>query len=67
MNIAENSEGALQNMADIYAESWEAASNRVRASWEGLWDSFINSDSFISALDGLSTIIDSMDNLIKSY
>jgi TP901 family phage tail tape measure protein len=29
MNIAENSEGALQDMADIYAESWEAASARV--------------------------------------
>jgi hypothetical protein len=31
----------------IFAESWEAASNKVRASWEGLWDSLINSDGFI--------------------
>ena len=65
LQMANTAGGTLDQQAAIYAESWEAASNRVRASWEGLWDSFINSDSFISALDGLSTIINSMDNLVS--
>lgn len=66
LNIANSSTGTLDQQAAIYAESWEAASNRVRASWEGLWDSFINSDSFITALDGFSKIISAMDTLISS-
>ena len=48
LNVANNSQGTLDTQASIYAESWMAASDRVRASWEGLWDSFINSDSFIT-------------------
>jgi hypothetical protein len=36
----------------------------VRASWEGLWDSLINSDSFISILDGFSSIIGLVENLV---
>ena len=66
LNVANSSAGTLDRQAAIYAESWEAASNRVRASWEGLWDSFINSDSFITALDGFSKIIGAMDTLISS-
>jgi len=35
--IAEDSEGTLQEQADIYAESWEAASKRVKASAETIY------------------------------
>lgn len=31
---ASGSEGYLQHQADIYAESWQAASNNIRTSWE---------------------------------
>jgi len=37
MAIAGDSEGALQDMADIYAESWEAASARAAASMEAIY------------------------------
>lgn len=66
LNIANTSTGTLDAQAAIYAESWEAASNRVRASWEGLWDTMINSDSMITMLDGLSGIIKAMDTLTTS-
>ena len=66
LNIANTSAGTLDQQAAIYAESWEAASNRVRASWEGLWDTCINSDSFIGALDMITSIVDGMDNFIQS-
>jgi hypothetical protein len=61
---AKNSEGTLNSQAAIFAESWQAASNRVRASFEGLWDSLINSDSFITVLDGFASIIGLVEKLV---
>ena len=66
LNTANTSAGTLDVQADIYAESWEAASNRVRAAWEGLWDTMINSEGFIGLLDGLSGIIKFADKLAES-
>jgi hypothetical protein len=37
LNTAYGSTGALQEQADIYAESWEASRDRVRASLEGIY------------------------------
>ena len=64
LNIANTSQGTVDAQAAIYAESWQAASNKVRASWEGLWDSLINSEGFIGALNGLSTFISGFETLI---
>ena len=66
LQIAKTSSGTLDAQAAIYAESWEAASDRVRTSWEGLWDTMINSDSMITMLDGLSGIIEAMNTLASS-
>ena len=65
LNTANQSEGTLDTQAAIYATSWEAASNRVRASWEGLWDNLISSDGFIDMLNGLSGFIDILDQMIS--
>ena len=35
VDIASNSEGTLQEAADVYAESWEAAQERVKAAAQG--------------------------------
>lgn len=64
LNVANTSGGTLDAQAAIYAESWEAASDRVRASWESLWDNLINSDGFIAALDLASGFIGMIDNMI---
>jgi hypothetical protein len=37
LNFAENSEGALQEMQDIYSEGWEAAATRVTAAMEKIY------------------------------
>ena len=58
LNIANTSGGTLDAQAAIYAESWEAASNRVRASWEGLWDNLIDSDGAVAVLDTMSSFVD---------
>ena len=65
LNTAKQSEGTLDTQAAIYATSWEAASNRVRSSWEGLWDNLISSDGFINMLNGLSGFIGILDQMIS--
>ena len=65
LQIAKTSSGTLDQQAAIFAESWEAASDRVRASWEGLWDNLINSDGFITILNGLSSIVNVLDGMVS--
>ena len=67
---AYGSEGSLQEQADIYAESWEAARDRVSAAAEDIYDSVINPDLFISAdnvltpfLSGIADVTDAMGGL----
>jgi hypothetical protein len=38
---ANNADGSLQEQADIYAESWEAARDRMRAAMEGIYDELL--------------------------
>lgn len=63
--IANNSEGALQEQADIYAEGWEAARKRVTAAWQGLYDELIDEKFFISLQKGLANLIDLTKNFVK--
>lgn len=67
---AYGAEGSLQEQADIYAESWEAARDRVKASAEDIYDSVINPDLYINAdnvltpfLSGIADAIDAMGGL----
>ena len=64
MGIATGSEGTLEKQADIYAQSWEAARKRVKAAWEGIFDSLINSDFFIDLNNGLATFLTGIENTI---
>ena len=63
---AQQSSGALQEQADIYAESWEAASERVRAAAEGIYEKLLNDDAFIDLLNGIEKILGFVDRLIQS-
>ena len=66
LQTAYGSAGALQQQADIYAESWEAASDRVRAAAEDIFDSLINDEFFINLLNGFENILTVVGNLIDS-
>lgn len=59
--IAKGSEGELTKQADIYAESWEAARTRVRASWQGVLDNVIDDKFFISFNNGISTALNGVE------
>ncbi len=62
---AKNSEGSLQEQADIYAESWDAAKDRVKASAEAIYKSLINDQFFIEFNNGISTLLDGVNGFIK--
>ena len=67
LKIAGDSEGTLQEQADIYAESWEAAQNRVRASMESIYSDLINDEFFIDLSNGFASLIDSLDAFIDGF
>lgn len=68
--MAQNADGALEQQAKIYAESWEAARDRTKAAAEDIYDSLINPDFYIEVdnlitpiLSGTAEIIDSLGGL----
>lgn len=68
LEIVANSTGTLNEQAEIYAESWEASSDRVRASAEKIYASLMDEKFFIGvnnviekALTGVGGLIDSMN------
>ena len=61
---AKNSEGSLQEQADIYAESWEAARDRVQVALENIYSKLIDDDFFISMANGLAKVIDGIGGFI---
>ena len=66
----QGSQGELQKQADIYAESWEAARNRIKAATEDIYDSLINPQQFIKLdniftpiLTGIASAVDAIGGL----
>ena len=64
LDLANSSAGALQDQADIYAESWDAASERVTASIESIYNKLLDDDFFIGATNLLADFIGLVENLI---
>lgn len=70
LETAKNATGELQNQADIFAESWEAARKNVKASAEGIYDSLVKDEfwigltnSFADALKSVELFTDSIGGL----
>lgn len=68
--MAQDADGALEQQAEIYAESWEAARDRTKAAAEDIYDSLINPDFYIKVddlitplLSGTADIIDAMGGM----
>lgn len=66
LETAYGSTGALTEQADIYAESWQAARDRVKAAAEDIYDSILDEKFFIGMLDGFETVLSGVGNLIDS-
>ena len=61
---ANNSAGALQEQADIYSESWEAAKEEVTAAAEEIYAKLINDEGFITLLKGIEVVLSGVSSLI---
>lgn len=64
LGYVSGAEGSLQEQADIYAESWEAANDRMQASFESLWNKLIDDEAFIDLFDLIGNITDGVGYLI---
>ena len=67
LSVAQNAEGTLQKQADIYAEGWEAARDRVQASLEAIYHDLLNDEFFIDLNDGLAKTIGLLDQVIDNF
>lgn len=66
LGVAEGAEGSLQKQQDIWAESWEAAQERVKASSEGLFQTLINDEFFIDLNNSLADLIKGIDKVVEA-
>lgn len=66
LNVSENSEGALAKQAEIYAESWEAARDNVKASMQGIYDSLINAKGMADFDRSLAKILNRIENVVDA-
>lgn len=64
--LAQGSEGTLEEQANIYASSWEAARDRTKAAAEDIYDSLINPDFFISLDDSITPVLSGIADVIDA-
>jgi TP901 family phage tail tape measure protein len=64
LSTAQTSEGALSAQAEIYAQSWEAAQERVQAALEDVYDSLLNDEFFIELTKGFGGLIETISGLV---
>lgn len=67
LQTAQNSEGTLQNQADIYAESWEAAQKRVKAAAQGIYQDLLDDKFFIGLTNGLEKVLEVIHEVINGF
>lgn len=63
---AQNADGSLTQQAEIYAEGWEAASKRVKASLEMIYNNLLDDNFFIDLADGAADLLDILNGIVKS-
>ena len=61
---AKASEGTLQKQADIYAESWEAARDRVSAAAQEIYNDLLDDEFFIKLLNGFEGLLSGIGDVI---
>lgn len=66
LGVAGGAEGTLSEQADIYAESWEAAHKRSKASMEAIYSDIINSDTVIDFTNAWADVISGIDDFIDA-
>ena len=64
--MAQDADGSLEQQAEIYAESWEAARDRTKAAAEDIYDSLINPQFFIDVDDNITPLLSGIADVIDA-
>ena len=67
LQVVAGATGTLQEQADIYADSWQAAQKRVQAAAESIYDDLLDDRFFITITDGFALLLNTVDKLIDSF
>lgn len=67
LQTAQGAEGVLQNQADIYAESWEAAQKRVRAAAQSIYQDLLDDKFFIGLTNSLEKVLEAIHGVINGF
>ena len=67
IELAKNATGELSKQQDIWAESYEAAAQRVKQAQNELYESFIDDESIITMNNLIADLISSVGNLIDAF
>lgn len=65
LQTAQGADGSLQEQADIYAESWEAAQKRVKAAVQEIYSSLLDDKFFISITSGFAKFLGLIGDLVQ--
>ena len=66
LKTAQTAQGTLQNQADIYAESWQAASAHVKAASETIYKNLLDDKVFKGLTNGFGSVLDIIGSLTDS-
>ena len=66
LEVAGDAEGTLTKQQAIYEESWEAATKKVRTSFEHLWDAVIDEEALKDLTRGFAEVVDQIGNVIDT-
>lgn len=64
LETAANATGTLNEQAQIYGESWQAAQKNVQAAAESIYSNLLDDDFFITMLNGFEDVLTGVNNLI---
>ena len=66
LKTAQTAQGTLQNQADIYAESWQAASAHVKAASETIYKNLLDDKFFKGLTNGFGYVLDVVGEMTNS-
>ena len=64
LSMSKNSLGELQKEQDVYMESTQAHIEKMRASFEGLYNSLLDGDSINLVTDAVSGLVQQLTNVV---
>ena len=65
LNTAYNAEGAVNEQQEIYADSWQAAIDRVKASAEGIYKDLFPTEEMTGMMKAFEVILEGVDGLVE--